>query len=75
MDNLIVSSVGIGSLYLCEVLPTNAFPEVTPLAIVAVCVYFFLSKFDKKMDCLLARTEKLEDYVESKEKEEKRNAE
>lgn len=75
MDNLIVSSVSVGSLYLCEVLPQAAFPEVTPLAIVAVCIYFFLNKFDKKMDCLLARTEKLEDYVENKEKEEKRNAE
>ena len=77
MDNLIVSSVSIGSLYLCEVLPTTAFPEVTPLAIVAVCVYYFLSKFDKKMDALMERTEKIEDYIDiqkEKEKEERNHA-
>lgn len=75
MDNLIVSSVSIVSLFLCDVLPQTAFPEVTPLAIVAVCVYYFLSKFDKKMDALMERTEKIEDYIAiQKEKEEKRNA-
>lgn len=77
MDNLIVSSVSIGSLYLCDVLPQAAFPEVTPLAIVAVCVYYFLSKFDKKMDALMERTEKIEDYIDiqkEKEKEERNHA-
>lgn len=69
MDNLIVSSVSIASLYLCEVLPQAGIPEVTPLAIVACVMYFFLTKFDKKMDKLLDRTEKLEDYVDQKEKE------
>ena len=64
MDNVIVSSVGIGCLYLCEIVPQMGLPEVTPLAIVALCVYFFLTKFDKKMDALLDRTEKIEDYID-----------
>ena len=74
MDNLIVCSTGVGCLFLCEILP-QGWPEVTPLGIIAVVVYFFLTKFDKKMDTLLDRTEKLEDFVDNqKEKEEKRNA-
>lgn len=74
MDNLIVCSTGVGCLFLCEILP-QGWPEATPLGIIAVVVYFFLTKFDKKMDTLLDRTEKLEDFVDNqKEKEEKRNA-
>ncbi len=73
MDNYIVSVAGTLGVLCSQVMPQNPIGEVTPLAIVGVCVYFFLMKFDRKMDALMERTEKIEDYIDNqKNKEEKK---
>ena len=76
MDNIAVTATSIFGLYLCEVLPQSAFPEVTPLAIVALCVYYFLTKFDKKMDAVVDKTDKIEDLIKDQRRreEEQHNA-
>lgn len=51
MDNAIVGATGA----LCFVLAqtsTNWIDSVTPLSIVAIVVYYFLWKFDRKLDVI-----------------------
>lgn len=67
MDNAIVGATGA----LCFVLAqtsTNWIESVTPLSIVAIVVYYFLWKFDRKLDVIEDTTRKLLEEEQNKKK-------
>ena len=49
LDDIIVVTTSIGGILLAQS-STTAFENMTALGIVAIVVYFFLVKFDRKMD-------------------------
>ena len=51
MDNMIVGATGAICFLLAQY-STNVFESMTPLGIIAIVVYYFLIKFDKKLDKL-----------------------
>lgn len=58
MDNAIVGIIGAICFLLAQ-LSTNWVESVTPLGIVAIVVYYFLWKFDKKLDIIENTTREL----------------
>ncbi len=71
MDNTIVGITG-AVCYILAQTSTNWFESFTPLGIVALVVYFFLFKFDKKLDIIEYKTRKLDEKIDRlilKEKE------
>ena len=59
MDNFIVGVTG-ACCYLMAQVSTNWIESVTPLSIVALVVYYFLCKFDKKLDSLEDKTDDIQ---------------
>ena len=55
MDNLLVGLTG-ATCYILAQSASNWFDSVTPLGIVALVVYYFLCKFDKKLDVVEDQT-------------------
>lgn len=49
LDDIIVVLTGVGGILLAQ-FSTTAVENITPIGIVAIVVYFFLVKFDRKMD-------------------------
>lgn len=58
MDNVIVGITG-ATCFLMAQMSTNWFESITPLGIVALVVYYFLWKFDKKLDVVDERTREI----------------
>lgn len=63
MDNAIVGVTGLTCYILAET-ATNWVDSISPLGIVALVVYYFLIKFDKKLDAVEKATNKIEIDVE-----------
>lgn len=63
MDNAIVGVTGFTCYILAET-ATNWIDSISPLGIVALVVYYFLIKFDKKLDAVEKATNKIEIDVE-----------
>ena len=63
MDNLIVG-VTASICFVMAQASTNWFESTTPLGIVAAVVYFFLWKFDKKLDTVEDTTREIKNNVE-----------
>ena len=59
MDNLVVGLTG-ATCFIMAQSATNWFDSITPLGIVAIVVYYFLWKFDKKLDIIEDTTRELE---------------
>lgn len=51
MDNAIVGTIGAACFLMAQA-STNWIESVTPLSIVAIVVYYFLWKFDRKLDVI-----------------------
>lgn len=51
MDNAIVGTIGAVCFLMAQA-STNWIESVTPLSIVAIVVYYFLWKFDRKLDVI-----------------------
>ncbi|MBQ2622311.1 MAG: hypothetical protein IJF84_13310 [Thermoguttaceae bacterium] len=62
MDNAIVGATGL-VCFMCAQVSNSWIESVTPLTIVAVVVYFFLVKFDKKLDSLEKKTDDIHDEI------------
>lgn len=62
MDNAIVGATGLVCFVFAQV-STHWIESVTPLTIVAVVVYYFLVKFDKKLDALEKKTDDIHDEI------------
>lgn len=58
MDNVIVGSTAAVCFVMAQ-MSTNWFESITPLGIVALVVYYFLWKFDKKLDVVDDRTREI----------------
>lgn len=63
MDNAIVGVTGL-TCYIMAQTATNWIDSISPLGIVALVVYYFLIKFDKKLDAVEKATSKIEIDVE-----------
>ena len=63
MDNTIVGVTGL-TCYIMAQTATNWIDSISPLGIVALVVYYFLIKFDKKLDAVEKATSKIEIDVE-----------
>ena len=72
MDNLIVGLTGAVCFVAAET-STNWIDSLTPLGIVALVVYYFLWKFDRKLDVIEERTKEIKDDVDDLKKEVKRD--
>lgn len=59
MDNAIVGLTGATCFVLAEA-STSWIESVTPLSIVAIVVYYFLWKFDRKLDSLEDKTDDIQ---------------
>lgn len=68
MDNMIVGITG-AACYVMAQTATNWFDSITPLGIVALVVYYFLIKFDRKLDTINATTKDIDDRLKTIEKE------
>lgn len=66
MDNLIVGLTGATCFVMAES-ATNWLDSVTPLGIVGLVVYFFLFKFDKKMDWIVGRIQRIDNKIDKVE--------
>lgn len=64
MDNVVVGATGAVCFLMAQA-STNWFESFTPLGIVALVVYFFLFKFDKKMDIIEEKTSKIDQKIDS----------
>lgn len=64
-DNVIVGATGAACFILAQT-STNWIESITPLGIVAIVVYYFLIKFDKKLDVIEDTTRKLLEMKEKK---------
>ena len=63
MDNMIVGLTG-ATCFIMAQSATNWFESATPLGIVAAVVYFFLWKFDRKLDSVEDTTRTIKEDVE-----------
>lgn len=63
MDNVIVGITGLVCFATAEV-STGWFESLTPLGIVALVVYYFLYKFDKKLESIDHQTAEIKEAVE-----------
>lgn len=68
MDNLIVGLTGAVCFVAAET-STTWFDNLTPLGIVALVVYYFLWKFDRKLDVIEDRTKEIKDKIDEMENE------
>lgn len=64
MDNMIVGLTGATCFVMAQT-SMNWIDSVTPLGIVAIVVYYFLWKFDKKLDVLEEQTRNIKINVDS----------
>lgn len=62
VGNAIIPIVGTVGVLMAQA-STTFIESATPLGIVALCVYYFLAKFDKKMDALMERTKSIESVI------------
>lgn len=72
MDNLMVGLTGAVCFVAAET-STTWFDNLTPLGIVGLVVYFFLFKFDRKLDVIEERTKEIKEDVDDLKKEVKRD--
>lgn len=63
MDNFIVFATGATCFTMAQ-FSTNWIESASPLGIIAIVVYFFLTKFDKKLDAVENATREIKSNVE-----------
>ena len=66
MDNAIVITAGVAGLLVSQV-TGGVVENFTSLGIVGLVVWFFLTKFDKKLDNIEALTTKIHNKIHNKE--------
>ena len=66
MDNAIVITAGVLGL-LASQYTTGVVENFTPLGIVGLVVWYFLTKFDKKLDNIESLTTKIHNKIQNKE--------
>lgn len=66
MDNAIVGATGAVCFMLAQ-LSTNWVESITPLGIVGIVVYYFLWKFDKKLDSIEDTTREIKQKLDDEE--------
>ena len=67
-DNAIVGAIGAICFVMAQT-STNWIESVTPLSIVAIVVYYFLWKFDRKLDVIEDTTRELKEHFVNAGKE------
>lgn len=67
MDNLLVGLTGAVCLFAAET-ATTWYENLSPLAIVAFVVYYFLWKFDRKLDVIEDTTREIKEEIDKKAK-------
>ena len=63
MDNAIVGATGTVCFLMAQV-STNWIESITPLGIVGIVVYYFLWKFDRKLDVVEDQTRDIKNNVD-----------